>query len=113
MIARGYDHNYEIDRTILTRPDQLVLAAVLADPESGRVLEVWTTEPAVDLYSGNFLDGSLRGSSGSAYRQGDGIAIEPEHYSDSPNNPHFPSTRLDPGEVFRSCTEYRFPAPAE
>ena len=107
VLARGYDHNFALDRHGAA-DDELAFAARVVDPASGRALEVWTTEPGVDVYTGNFLDGSLVGSSGRAYRQGDGLAIEPEHFSNSPNEPHFPSTVLRPGQRFTSVTEYRF-----
>lgn len=107
MLARGYDHNFVIDRRGVD-DGELAFAARVTDPASGRVLEVWTTEPGIDVYTGNFLDGSLRGPSGRAYRQGDGLAIEPEHFSNSPNVPHFPSTVLRPGQRYASATEYRF-----
>jgi aldose 1-epimerase len=107
VLARGYDHNLVLDRDGV--PDgELAFAARVSEPGSGRVLEVWTTEPGIDLYTGNFLDGSLVGPSGRAYRQGDGLAIEPEHFSNSPNVSHFPSTVLRPGERYASATEYRF-----
>jgi len=69
---------------------------------------VHTTEPGVQFYSGNFLDGSLLGSGGAAIRQGDGLCLETQHFPDSPNRPEFPSTVLRPGEVFRGVTEHRF-----
>ncbi|MBQ9918512.1 MAG: galactose mutarotase [Microbacterium sp.] len=102
--GQGYDHNYVL------RPGggELRRAARLTDPASARWLEVWTTEPGLDVYTGNFLDGSDVGPRGRIYRQGDGIALEPEHFTDSPNRPHFPSTVLRPGEVYRTATEYRF-----
>ncbi len=107
VVARGYDHNYVLDRHGVPDGD-LAFAARVSDPGTGRVLEVWTTEPGIDFYTANFLDGSLVGRSGSTYRQGDGLAIEPEHCSNSPNLPHLPSTVLRPGERYRSATEYRF-----
>ena len=107
VVAQGYDHNY-----VLKRPagmeGRLVPAARVREPVSGRTLEVWTTEPGLDFYTGNFLDGSLVGTGGSSYRQSDGLAIEPEHYSNSPNTDHFPSVVLRPGEVYESSTEFRF-----
>lgn len=107
VVAQGYDHNYALDRP--AGPDgRLVRAARLHEPDSGRRLEVWTTEPGIDFYSGNFLDGTLVGTGGCAYRQSDGLAIEPEHFSNSPNTPHFPSVVLHPGEVYESTTEFRF-----
>jgi aldose 1-epimerase len=89
-----------------------VLAARVTDPDSGRVLEITTTEPGVQFYSGNFLDGTLVGTSGKVYRQSDGFALETQHFPDSPNQPQFPSTVLRPGEVFRSTTVYAFPTPS-
>jgi aldose 1-epimerase len=109
LLARGYDHNYVLDRDGAVA-GELAFAARVIEPVNGRVLEVWTTEPAVDFYTGNFLDGSLVGPSGHSYRQGDAFAIEPEHFSNSPNVPHFPTTVLRPGEQYRSATEYRFTA---
>ncbi len=103
-LARGYDHNWIIDRT----GPGLQLAARLRDRASGRVLEVETTEPAMQFYSGNFLDGTLPGSGGRLYRQGDGLCLEPQHCPDAPNRPDFASTVLRPGEVFTSSTIYRF-----
>ena len=102
--GRGYDHNYVLRGRIGTlRP-----AARLHDPASGRVLEVFTTEPGIQFYSGNFLDGSLVGPSGRCYRQGDGVCLETQHFPDSPNHPDFPSTVLRPGHTFRSTTIWRF-----
>ena len=106
VLCKGYDHNYVI-RSTPTHPS-LVSAARVVEPRSGRVLEVWTTEPSLDFYSGNFLDGSLVGPSGRTYRQGDAFALEPEHFSDSPNHPAFPSTVLTPGQVYETVTEFRF-----
>jgi aldose 1-epimerase len=107
VLARGYDHNFVLDREN-AMDGELAFAVRVTEPRCGRVLEVWTTEPGVDFYTGNFLDGSLVGPSGSTYRQGDGLAIEPEHFSNSPNETLFPSTVLRPGEQYVSATEYRF-----
>jgi aldose 1-epimerase len=104
VIGRGYDHNWVLDR----HGSGLELAARLEDPGSGRVLEVLTVEPGIQFYSGNFLDGTLYGTSGRAYRQGDGLALETQHYPDSPNHPNFPSTVLRPGEKYDTTTVYRF-----
>ncbi len=103
----GYDHNFVVDRP---SPDDvsLRLAAVLRDPASGRTLQLSTTEPGVQVYSGNQLNGSVVGTSGRAYRQGDGIALETQHFPDSPNRPEYPSTVLRPGKVFRSTTKLSF-----
>ncbi|NED96184.1 galactose mutarotase [Phytoactinopolyspora alkaliphila] len=104
VLAQGYDHNYVLDRS----GDGLELAATLREPASGRVLSVYTTEPGIQFYSGNFLDGSLVGTSGRVYRQSDGLALETQHFPDSPNNPQFPSTVLRPGEEYRSTTVMAF-----
>ena len=107
QISRGYDHNYLLNRTRVDA-DGLAFAARCEHPESGRTLEIWTTEPAIDFYSGNFLDGTLVGPAGATYRQSDAFAIEPEHPSNAPNRPGDESTILRPGDVYRSATEYRF-----
>ena len=104
QIGRGYDHNWVLDR----RGAGLELAARLKDPRSGRVLEVLTDQPGIQFYSGNFLDGTLVGTSGRAYRQGDGLALETQHYPDSPNHPNFPSTVLRPGQRYDTTSIYRF-----
>ncbi|MGC4191999.1 MAG: aldose epimerase family protein [Thermomicrobiales bacterium] len=106
LIGHGYDHNFVIDR-----PDgdaSLQLVARVQEPTSGRVLEVHSTEPGVQFYSGNFLDGTFAGTSGKVYRQTDAFALETQHFPDSPNQPNFPSTVLKPGEEFASTTEWRF-----
>jgi aldose 1-epimerase len=102
-IAGGYDHNFVLDGD-----GSLRLAARVRDPESGRTLEVVTTEPGIQLYSGNFLDGTLVGPSGRAYGRQEGLALETQHFPDSPNQPGFPSTELAPGATFRSTTVFRF-----
>lgn len=103
----GYDHNFIIDRDNL-EPGDLALAARLVDPASGRRLEITTDQPGIQFYSGNFLQGDLVGGSGHTYRQTDGLALETQHFPDSPNNPNFPSTELRPGVEFRSTTVYTF-----
>jgi aldose 1-epimerase len=107
VFGRGYDHNF-----VLNQPSGpgLNWAAKLFDPSSGRKLTILTTEPGIQFYSGNFLDGTLYGTSGHQYRQGDGLALETQHFPDSPNKPNFPSTRLDPGQTYRSATVYAFSA---
>lgn len=102
--GRGYDHFYVIDRSA----PGLAFAARLEDPASGRVLEIDTTEPGLQFYSGNWLDGTLEGSGGAMLRQGDGLCLETQHSPDSPNRPEWPSTVLRPGEVWRSSTVHRF-----
>jgi aldose 1-epimerase len=101
--ARGYDHNWVLDEGTGLR-----FAARLEDPVSGRVMEISTTEPGLQFYSGNFLDGTLGGSNGQAIRQSDGLCLETQHFPDSPNRPDFPSTVLRPGELYASTTVHRF-----
>ena len=100
--GRGYDHNF-----VLNRPNStaLVPAAKVFDPASGRKLEIDTTEPGIQFYSGNFLDGTLAGTSGKFYRQSDGFALETQHFPDSPNHANFPSTVLRPGQTFASTDD--------
>lgn len=102
--GRGYDHNF-----VLTRSnDGLARAARLANPVSGRTLEVWTTEPGVQFYSGNFLDGTIRGKEGRVYVARSGCCLETQHFPDSPNQPSFPSTIIRPGMAWRSSTVFSF-----
>lgn len=107
LIGRGYDHNFVLDRP---SPDDttLIVAARVVEPSSGRTLEISTTEPGIQFYSGNFLDATEVGAAGKMYRQGDGFALETQHYPDSPNQPNFPSTLLEPDEEFNSTTIYAF-----
>lgn len=102
--GRGYDHNFVIDK----KADEVAVATTLYDPSSGRALEISSDQPGLQLYTGNFLDGKTFGSAGRQYRQGDGIALETQHFPDSPNQDKFPSTRLDPGQTFKSVTSHRF-----
>lgn len=107
--AKGYDHNWLLDSA--PDADGLRAAATLQDPLSGRRLDMLTTEPALQFYSGNFLDGSLAGPGGRIYRQGDGLCLETQHAPDSPHHPpsaDWPDTVLRPGAVFRSTTIHRF-----
>ena len=106
MLARGYDHCWADRRR--RRAASSCPRRALPIRLSGRVMEIETTEPGIQFYSGNFLDGRLRGSQGQAYRQGDGVCLETQHYPDSPNRPEFPSTVLRPGETFQSTTVHRF-----
>lgn len=112
LYGQGYDHNWVLDREDDgARPgsdseDALEQAAVLHDPASGRTLTISTTEPGIQFYSGNFLNGTLVGTGGGVYRQGDGLALETQHFPDSPNQPEFPSTVLRPGEVYDSTTVF-------
>jgi len=103
---RGYDQNFVLRRA--TIPGRLAEAAVLQDPDSGRVLTVSTTEPGLFLYTANFLDSSRPMKSGATYPPHAGVALETGHFPDSPNQPHFPRTTLMPGDVFTSRTEFAF-----
>jgi len=104
--GRGYDHNYVLNRT--GSDGGLVHAARLVEPTSGRTLDISSTEPGLQVYSGNGLDGSLRGKGGHAYRHRCGLALETQHFPDSPNQPDFPSTILRPGHEYRSRTVFAF-----
>lgn len=106
VLAGGYDHNFVING----KPGTMRLAARAKDPKSGRVLEVFTTEPGVQFYSGNFLDGTLTGKHGHKYQKRDGFCLETQHYPDSPNHPKFPSTILKPGETYHTNTMLKFSA---
>ena len=105
-LARGYDHNFVLNKTA---PGALELAARLEDPTSGRILEVLTTEPGVQVYSTNNVNGSQVNAAGHVIKPRDGLALETQHFPDSPNKPGFPATILRPGETFRSTTLFRFP----
>jgi aldose 1-epimerase len=102
LFGQGYDHNWVLNRT----GDGLEEAAVLHDTTTGRTLRISTTEPGLQFYSGNFLDATLVGTGGGTYRQGDGVALETQHFPDSPNQPDFPSTVLRPGEEYRTTTVF-------
>ncbi len=104
QLGRGYDHNYVLSDT---PSEKLVLAARVAEPVSGRVLELLTVEPGIQFYSGNFLDGGSQGK-GQVHRNRSAFCLEPQHFPDSPNQPSFPSTTLLPGDLYRSRIVYRF-----
>ena len=104
VAGHGYDHNFALDKGATATPE---LAARLADPASGRVLEVLTTEPGLQVYSGNFLDGTFLGKGAHLYRMGDGIALEPQKFPDAPNHSNFVSARVDPGKPYRHVMIYR------
>jgi aldose 1-epimerase len=108
VFGKGYDHNWVVARS--GTGTGLTIAAEASDPKSGRTLEVLTTEPGVQFYSGNFLDGSAKGKGGEAYAQRAAFCLETQHFPDSPNHPNFPSTLLKPGAVFHSETVFRFSA---
>ena len=103
--GRGYDHNFILAGGVTTTPR---LVARLEEPVSGRAMDILTTAPGLQFYSGNVLDGSAVGKGGRAYGRGDGLAFETQHFPDSPNQPLFPTTRLDPGQTWRQTTIYRF-----
>jgi len=105
IYGRGYDHNWVLSRS---NDGSLALAARLEEAKTGRILEISTTEPGIQFYTGNFLDGTLVGSAGKMYRQGDGLCLETQHFPDSPNHPDFPSTVLKPGETYKTSTVHRF-----
>jgi aldose 1-epimerase len=100
----GYDHNYILSDS----RNGTKFVGTVFDPESGRLMEIHTTEPAVQFYSGNFMDGSHAGHLGKVYQYREAICFETQHYPDSPNHPNFPSTELNPGEVYESSTIYKF-----
>ena len=102
--GKGYDHNYVLNRS----GAGLSLAARVTDSESGRVLEVRTTQPGLQFYTGNFLDGSIHGKGGKSYGRRSAFCLETQHFPDSPNQPSFPSTVLKPGETYRESTVFRF-----
>lgn len=107
LISQGYDHNWVLNKSGPTM-DGLRLASHAWDTRSGRELTVWTDQPGVQFYTGNFLNGTLVGISGHIYRQSDGYTFETQHFPDSPNHPNFPSTVLRPGQAFNSTTIYQF-----
>jgi aldose 1-epimerase len=100
----GYDHNWVLDR----RGELPGLAATVYEPTTGRYMEVFTTEPGMQFYSGNFLDGSIKGKNGQDYPKNSGFCLEAQHYPDSPNEPKFPSAELKPGQKYAQTTIYKF-----
>ena len=100
----GYDHNWVINKPL----GQLGLQARVTDPVSGRVMEVWSDEPGLQFYAGNFLDGTIKGKGGVAYQIHTGFCMEPQHYPDSPNKPNFPSVVVNPGETYHNTIIYKF-----
>jgi aldose 1-epimerase len=103
-IARGFDHNYILQRS----SGDLVLAAALREPRSGRVLHISTTEPGLQFYAGHLLDGTIQGAYGRVFERHAGLCLETQHYPDSPHHSHFPSVTLRPGEHYTSCTKWQF-----
>jgi aldose 1-epimerase len=104
LIGQGYDHNWVLNKPSGTA---MTLAATAEDPASGRTLSIYTTQPGIQFYSGNFLTGTLVGTSGHTYRQSYGYALETQHYPDSPNEPSFPTTVLRPGQTYDQTTVYQ------
>jgi aldose 1-epimerase len=104
QVEGGYDHNF----VLRSGGGPLALAARAEEPETGRVLEVWTDQPGIQFYTGNFLDGTVAGKGGVAYKKHAAFCLETQHFPDSPNHPNFPSTVLRPGETFRSVTVHKF-----
>lgn len=102
--SNGYDQNWVLS----TEAGELKMAAAVYEPTTGRFMEVLTTQPGVQFYTGNFLDGHLKGKSGTPYKKGNAFCLETQHFPDSPNHPEFPGTMLRPGEEFKSTTIYRF-----
>lgn len=105
ILAHGYDHNWVLNKP---HPGALSFAAEAYSPKSGRILKVYTTQPGIQFYTGNYLNGTVTGSSDTVYRQGAGYTFETQHYPDSPNHPNFPSTVLKPGQTFHSTTILEF-----
>jgi len=104
QVEGGYDLNYVLD----SQDGRLALAARVEEPTSGRVMEVWTTEPGIQFYTGNFLDGTIKGKDGKVYEKNYGFCLETQHYPNSPNQPDFPSTVLEPGKNYRHTCVYAF-----
>jgi aldose 1-epimerase len=106
-LGRGYDHNWVLDAGMKAEPS---LAAILYEPTSGRVVEAYTTEPGIQVYTGNFLDGTSHGKGGKNYERRSAVCLETQHFPDSPNHPDFPTTTLESGKEFHSTTIYKFSA---
>ena len=102
--AGGYDHNWVLNKS----DKELSLAARVFEPGTGRVMEVWSTGPGVQFYTGNFLDGSITGKGGQVYQRRAAVCFEPQHYPDSPNHPQFPTTELKPGQLYKNTIIYKF-----
>jgi aldose 1-epimerase len=104
--GNGYDHNWVVQEPTAT--GHLTLDATIYEPGTGRVLEVRSDQPGLQFYTGNFLDGTIRGKGGHIYSRRSALCMEPQHFPDSPNHPDFPTTVLRPGETYHSSIEYRF-----
>nr|WP_314466288.1 aldose epimerase family protein [uncultured Novosphingobium sp.] len=110
VYGRGYDHNWVVGQGV-TKDEHLMARVV--EPTSGRGFELWSNQPGLQFYSGNFMDGTLTGKSGQIYREGDALVFEPQLFPDSPNQPQFPSVRLAPGQTYRNVMTYKFFVTAE
>jgi aldose 1-epimerase len=104
VFGGGYDHNWVLNK----KPGEMSLAASIYEPVTGRAMEVWSTSPGVQFYSGNFLDGTITGKNGQVYEFRNGFCFEPQHFPDSPNHPEFPTTELKPGETYQNTIIYKF-----
>jgi aldose 1-epimerase len=104
QVEGGYDHNF----VLRSGGGALALAARVEEPQSGRVLEIWTDQPGIQFYTGNFLDGTIAGKGGKAYGKHFAFCLETQHFPDSPNHPNFPSTILEPGQTYRTVTVHKF-----
>jgi len=104
QVEGGYDHNF----VLRSGGGSLALAAQVEEPGSGRIMEIWTDQPGIQLYTGNFLDGTVVGKGGKAYQKHYGFCLETQHFPDSPNHPNFPSTILEPGQTYRTTTVHKF-----
>jgi aldose 1-epimerase len=102
--GKGYDHNWVLNK----KGQEMSLAASVYEPTSGRVMEIWTTEPGIQFYAGNFLDGTIAGKGGVIYGHRTGFCLETQHFPDSPNKAQFPSTVLRPGQVYQTSTIHKF-----
>ncbi len=105
-LGKGYDHNWVLDSTSRS----LAKAAEVHEASSGRVLEVWTDQPGIQFYTGNFLDGKLKGKEGKVYGQRAALCLETQHFPDTPNQPKFPSAVLKPGQTYHTTTVWKFSA---
>jgi aldose 1-epimerase len=103
QVKGGYDHNYVLG----SKSSLKVVSASVYEPKTGRVMEIFTTEPGIQFYTGNFLDGSLKGK-GAIYNKHAGFCLETQHFPDSPNKPNFPSVVLEPGNKYTHLTIYKF-----
>jgi len=104
QVEGGYDHNF----VLRSGGGKLALAAHVEEPVSGRIMEIWTDQPGIQLYTGNFLDGTVVGKDGKAYQKHYAFCLETQHFPDSPNHPNFPSTILEPGQTYRTTTVHKF-----